>query len=39
MKDNQHQFAGKLSPEIDADGQTFVVGAKYNVGQGKFCNL
>ena len=36
IKENQHQFAGS---ERDADGQTFVVGAKYNVGQGEFSNI
>ena len=29
---NQHQFAGKLSP-VNYDGQTFTVGARYNVGE------
>ena len=27
---NQHQFVGKLSP---VDGQTFTVGARYNIGE------
>ena len=31
---NQHQFA----PETDADGQTFIVGAQYNIG-GKFLEI
>ena len=29
---NQHQFVGKLSPH-NLDGQTFTVGARYNVGE------